>query len=41
MNHTALRNSIEIVGITAVVISLVLVAYELRQNNDTLEAQSR
>ena len=36
-----LKDNIEIVGIAAVVLSLVFVAYEIRQNNELMAAEAR
>lgn len=41
MKTTSLKDTLELVGIAAVVLGLVLVAYELRQNNEQLAEQSR
>ena len=41
MKTTSLKDILELAGIAAVVLGLVLVAYELRQNNEQLAEQSR
>jgi len=41
LKTTSLKDTLELVGIAAVVLGLVLVAYELRQNNEQLAEQSR
>ena len=38
MDNGKLRDSLELVGIVAVILSLVLVAYEIRQNTNAVES---